>query len=129
VTSPARPLAERLAAAGVTDSADPMDAWLRLRAVEGNRATIIDLYELVAARSGLAAHELPTAVRFELARQAVPHIWPGFSVTGLAADLHDLAEPDCRRARSRRASRRTRGLHLGARACRQADRGHPGQRR
>jgi GrpB-like predicted nucleotidyltransferase (UPF0157 family) len=81
VTSPARPLAERLAAAGVTDSADPMDAWLRLRAVEGNRATIIDLYELVAARSGLAAHELPTAVRFGLARQAVPHIWPGFSVT------------------------------------------------
>jgi len=78
---PRRPLADRLKAAGVTDSADPMAAWLRLRAVEGNRATIIDLYELVAAPSGLAPHELPTAVRFSLARRAVPHIWPGFSVT------------------------------------------------
>jgi GrpB-like predicted nucleotidyltransferase (UPF0157 family) len=81
VTSQPRRLADRLAAAGVTDPADPMAAWLRLRAVEGNRATLIDLYELVAARSGLAAHELPAAVRFRLAQQAVPHIWPGFSVT------------------------------------------------
>jgi GrpB-like predicted nucleotidyltransferase (UPF0157 family) len=81
VTSPSRPLPDRLAAAGVTDSTEPMDAWLRLRAVEGNRATIIDLYELVAAPSGLAAHELPLAVRFTLASRAVPHIWPGFSVT------------------------------------------------
>ncbi|MGH3300152.1 MAG: GrpB family protein [Streptosporangiaceae bacterium] len=74
-------LAGRLAAAGVTDSAEPMEAWLRLRAVEGNRATIIDLYELVAAASGLAAHELPLTVRLGLARRAVPHIWPGFSIT------------------------------------------------
>jgi GrpB-like predicted nucleotidyltransferase (UPF0157 family) len=80
VTSPPRPLADRLAAAGVTDTADPMEAWLRLREMEGNRATIIDLYELVAARSGLAAHELPVTVRTSLARQAVPHIWPGFTV-------------------------------------------------
>jgi GrpB-like predicted nucleotidyltransferase (UPF0157 family) len=90
VTSPRRPLADRLAAAGVTDPADPMEAWLRLRAVEGDRATIIDLYELAAARSGLAAHELPATVRFSLARQAVPHMWPGFSVTegtGRAAEL------------------------------------------
>jgi GrpB-like predicted nucleotidyltransferase (UPF0157 family) len=81
VSSPRRALADRLTAAGVTDRADPMDAWLRLRAVEGNRATIIDLYELVAARSGLAAHELPRSVRLSLAQQAVPHLWPGFSVT------------------------------------------------
>jgi GrpB-like predicted nucleotidyltransferase (UPF0157 family) len=81
VTTPPRSLTERLSAAGVTDSTDPMNAWLRLRAVEGNRATIVDLYELVAARSGLAAHELPATVRFRLAEQAVPHIWPGFRVT------------------------------------------------
>jgi GrpB-like predicted nucleotidyltransferase (UPF0157 family) len=74
-------LADRLAAVGVTDVADPMEAWLRLRAAEGNRATIIDLYELVAAPSGLAAHELPLAVRQSLARNAVPHMWPGFSLT------------------------------------------------
>ncbi len=81
MTSLPRPLADRLAAAGVPDSGDPMTAWLRLRAAEGDRATIIDLYELVGARSGLAAHELPATVRWSLARQAVPHIWPGFSVT------------------------------------------------
>jgi GrpB-like predicted nucleotidyltransferase (UPF0157 family) len=74
-------LADRLAAAGVTDWADPMEAWLRLRAVEGNRATIIDLYELAAAPQGLAAHELPITVRLSLARQAVPQIWPGFNIT------------------------------------------------
>jgi GrpB-like predicted nucleotidyltransferase (UPF0157 family) len=76
-----RTLADRLAAAGVTDRADPMAAWLQLRAAEGNRATIIDLYDLAAAPSGRAGHELPSTVRLGLARQAVPHIWPGFSVT------------------------------------------------
>ena len=54
---------------------------MRLRAAEGNRVTIIDLYELAAAPRGVAAHELPLAVRHELARRAVPHIWPGFAVT------------------------------------------------
>lgn len=58
-----------------------MDAWLRLRAAEGNRATVIDLYELTAAPRGLAAHELPGPERVVLARQAMTHIWPGFSVT------------------------------------------------
>lgn len=58
-----------------------MEAWLRLRAAEGNRATVIDLYELVAAPRGLAAHELPVTERLSLARQAVPHMWPGFSIT------------------------------------------------
>jgi GrpB-like predicted nucleotidyltransferase (UPF0157 family) len=74
-------LTDRLAAAGVTDLAEPMQAWLLLRAAEGDRATIIDLYELVAAPRGLAADELPAAERYSLARQAVPHIWPGFSAT------------------------------------------------
>ena len=58
-----------------------MEAWLRLRAAEGNRATVIDLYELAAAPRGLAAHELPVTDRLRLARQAVPHMWPGFSIT------------------------------------------------
>lgn len=70
-----------MAAAGVSGSTDPWDAWLQLRAAEGNRATVIDLYELVAAPQGLAAHELPEAARFSLARRAVAHAWPGFAVT------------------------------------------------
>jgi GrpB-like predicted nucleotidyltransferase (UPF0157 family) len=76
-----RTLADRLAAAGVSDRAEPWEAWLQLRAGEGNRATLIDLYELVAAPQGLAAHELPAATRLSLARQAIAQIWPGFAVT------------------------------------------------
>ena len=76
-----RTLADRLAAAGVSDRAEPWDAWLQLRAAEGNRATVIDLYELVAASQDLAAHELPAATRLSLARQAMAQTWPGFAVT------------------------------------------------
>jgi GrpB-like predicted nucleotidyltransferase (UPF0157 family) len=80
-TGGALALADRLAAAGVTDRTDAMKAWLRLRAAEGDRATVIDLYELAAAPRGLAAHELPLTERLSLARQAAPHMWPGFSIT------------------------------------------------
>ena len=76
-----RALADRLAAAGVSDRAEPWDAWLQLRAAEGDRATVIDLYELVAAPQGLAAHELPAATRLSLARTAMAQTWPGFAVT------------------------------------------------
>lgn len=76
-----RTLADRLAAAGVSDRAGPWDAWLQLRAAEGNRATVIDLYELAAASQDLAAHELPAATRLSLARQAMAQTWPGFAVT------------------------------------------------
>jgi GrpB-like predicted nucleotidyltransferase (UPF0157 family) len=76
-----RALGDRLAAAGVSDGAEPWDAWLQLRAAEGNRATVIDLYELVAAPQGLAAHELPAAMRLSLARRAMGQTWPGFAVT------------------------------------------------
>ena len=74
-------LADRLAAAGVNDRAGPWEAWLQLRAAEGNRTTVIDLYELVAGPRGLAADELPAATRLSLARQAMAQIWPGFAIT------------------------------------------------
>jgi GrpB-like predicted nucleotidyltransferase (UPF0157 family) len=74
-------LPDRLAAAGVSDGAEPWDAWLQLRRAEGSRATVIDLDELVAGRQGLAAHELPAATRLGLARQAMAQMWPGFAVT------------------------------------------------
>ena len=66
---------------GSAKGAEPWEAWLRLHAAEGNRATIIDLYELVAASQDLAAHELPAATRLGLARQAMTQTWPGFAVT------------------------------------------------
>jgi GrpB-like predicted nucleotidyltransferase (UPF0157 family) len=71
----------RLAAARVKPSAEPHDAWSRLREAEGRRTTIIDLYELVARRRGLAGHQLPQAERAELARSVLPVIWPGFART------------------------------------------------
>ena len=77
----ARTLAERLAAAGVSDRAEPWEAWLQLRAAEGNRATVIDLYELAAVPQGMAPHELPSATRLSLARQAMAQTWPGLAVT------------------------------------------------
>ena len=77
----ARMLASRLAAAGMGDHADPVHAWRRLREVEGRRATLIDLYQLVAASQGMAAHQLPREQRRRLAEFAVSEDWPGFSIT------------------------------------------------
>jgi hypothetical protein len=68
-------------AAGVKPGTDPREAWLRLREAEGPRATVIDLYELVAAPRGLAAHELPRVERVDLARSVMPEVWPGFEIT------------------------------------------------
>jgi GrpB-like predicted nucleotidyltransferase (UPF0157 family) len=80
----------RLAAAQVEPSAEPHEAWRRLREAEGRRTTIIDLYELVARRRGLAGHQLPHAERVQLARSVMPDIWPGFVRTAGSErqDLH-----------------------------------------
>jgi GrpB-like predicted nucleotidyltransferase (UPF0157 family) len=63
----------RLAAARVEPSAEPQ--------AEGRRATVIDLYELVARQRGLAGHQLPQAERAQLAQSVMPIIWPGFART------------------------------------------------
>jgi GrpB-like predicted nucleotidyltransferase (UPF0157 family) len=76
-----RSLAGRLAAAGGQDVTDPVEAWRLLRAAEGARATIVDLYAIAAAPRGLAAHQLPLDERLRLARAAVPDMWPGFATT------------------------------------------------
>jgi GrpB-like predicted nucleotidyltransferase (UPF0157 family) len=59
----------------------PLLAWHQLRNAEGPRATVIDLYELVARPRGLAAHELPQDERVTLARSVMPVVWPGFETT------------------------------------------------
>jgi len=73
----------RLAAAGIDDPDrdDPFETWRRLRAVAGRRATIVDLYELVARRRGLVAHELASTERADLAARAFAVMYPGFEVT------------------------------------------------
>jgi GrpB protein len=80
----------RLVAARVEPSAEPQEAWRRLREAEGRRTTIIDLYELVARRRGLAGHQLPQAERAELARSVMPVLWPGFARTE-GSDRQDLS--------------------------------------
>jgi GrpB-like predicted nucleotidyltransferase (UPF0157 family) len=72
-------LARRLAAAGISDTSDPVAAWRKLRAAEGPRASGIDLYWLAARQHGIAAHELPEAERAALARAVTPVLLPGFS--------------------------------------------------
>jgi GrpB-like predicted nucleotidyltransferase (UPF0157 family) len=79
----------RLAAAQVESSAEPHEAWRRLREAEGPRTTIIDLYELVARRRGLAGHQLPRAERAQLAQSVMPAIWPGFARTE-ASERRDI---------------------------------------
>jgi len=76
-----RGLNARLTAAAVKSGTAPTDAWRRLREIEGPRATVIDLYELVARQRGLLANELPLAERITLARSVMPQVWPGFATT------------------------------------------------
>ena len=45
---------------------DPWDAWLRLRAHSGRRATLVDLYELEAACQGVRPEDLTAADRERL---------------------------------------------------------------
>jgi hypothetical protein len=73
-------LSERLKAAEIAEDMQPRAAWQRLRAVEGERANMIDLYALVAAPRGLLPNELSADERLELWQFAAPIIWPGFKV-------------------------------------------------
>jgi GrpB-like predicted nucleotidyltransferase (UPF0157 family) len=74
-------LDNRLAMAAVPRGTSPVETWRRLRDVEGARATVIDLYELVARERGLQAHQLPQHERVALARSVMPDVWPGFAMT------------------------------------------------
>lgn len=62
---------------------DAFGAWLRIRAREGPRASLIRLYALAAEPRGLRAHELPLAERRALAARAMPLLWPGFEAVAL----------------------------------------------
>lgn len=74
-------LSARLASLGIEPGSDPVTAWRALREAEGPRATVIDLYALVAEPRGLTAEELPRSERVALARSVMPFVWPGFAIT------------------------------------------------
>jgi GrpB-like predicted nucleotidyltransferase (UPF0157 family) len=70
------------------DETDPIAAWTRLRESKGRRATVIDLYRLVAEPRGLEPHELPREERLALARSVMGIVWPGFEITE-GSERHD----------------------------------------
>lgn len=112
---------DRLAAADVEPGSDPVDAWRRLREVEGPRATVIDLYELVAGPRGLAAHQLPVGERLELARSVMPLVWPGFAQqdgSELRDDVIEIVDYDPEWLRTFGRWRRVLGATLGDTAVR-----------
>jgi hypothetical protein len=74
-------LSERLSLAGIPAGANPLITWVRLREVEGQHATVIDLYRLVSEPRGLEPHELPLVERRQLSFAIAPTFWPGFEVT------------------------------------------------
>jgi len=75
-------LKRRLADIGVDAGAyaNPFETWCRLRATEGARTSLIDLYALVAHPRGLAEHELSLQERDLLTARALPVMFPGFEV-------------------------------------------------
>ena len=87
-----RSLKRRLIAAGADPAADPLTAWQCLRKAEGARATVIDLYAIVARPRGLEPHQLPRPERAALARSIMPVVWPGFATTEGSAREGDRIE-------------------------------------
>ncbi len=59
---------------------DPFGVWLRLRALEGARTSLIDLYALAAHPRGALPGELPVEERDQLSARALPVMFPGFEV-------------------------------------------------
>jgi len=74
----------RLAGAGVDPAAigDPAEAWRRLAAVFGLRATLIDRYALEAAARGVAVDDLPAADRRRMALEVLKSRDPQLKLAG-----------------------------------------------
>lgn len=77
-------LAERLLAAGLDPSSpgDPAEAWRRLFAAEGMRATLVDRYALEAHARGLDMADLPHDDREALWQDVMAVRYPGMELHG-----------------------------------------------
>jgi GrpB-like predicted nucleotidyltransferase (UPF0157 family) len=86
---------QRLADIGVDADAygDPFDVWVRLRAAEGPRVSLIDLYALAADRRGVPLDELPAEERDLLSVRGLGVMFQGFEIIpGTDRPLRDLVE-------------------------------------
>jgi GrpB-like predicted nucleotidyltransferase (UPF0157 family) len=82
---PPRPdpeLAARLASAGVDDIDDPKEAWDRLHAGEGRRATLIDRYAVEAAARDVTIAELSEDDKARFRREVLEAQYPGIELLG-----------------------------------------------
>lgn len=79
-------LRRRLTEAGTDPAAvgDPAEAWRRLAAVFGPRATLLDRYALEAGVRGTAVDDLPPADRRRMALEVLRFRDPQLQLTGLA---------------------------------------------
>jgi GrpB-like predicted nucleotidyltransferase (UPF0157 family) len=77
-------LGQRLVEAGVDPAAigDPAEAWRRLAAVFGARATLLDRYALEAEARGLAVEDLPPADRGRMTREVLQARDPQLKLIG-----------------------------------------------
>jgi GrpB-like predicted nucleotidyltransferase (UPF0157 family) len=77
-------LDRRLRAAGVKPDSGlhPRDAFAKLHAREGHRATVLDRYELEAASRSVAADDLADALRADLQAEVLRLHTPGWEIVG-----------------------------------------------
>lgn len=73
-------LREQLTKLGIdtTSIEDPSAAWLALFDSIGQRATLIERYEIEAAHQGIAVEDLSDADRMRMRRQVLPVLFPGW---------------------------------------------------
>jgi GrpB-like predicted nucleotidyltransferase (UPF0157 family) len=86
--SPLEPeLVRRLSEVGLDpeDFGDPHDAWQRLHDRFGRRVTLIDRYELEAARRGVRPDQLGREERASLTREVLTLQYPGMEFTPTSA--------------------------------------------
>ncbi len=75
-------LATRLMSAEVEDFAEPREAWRRLHAREGRRATLVDRYAIEAAVRGVTITELTEDDKARLQREVLEAQYPGIELIG-----------------------------------------------
>jgi len=75
-----RKLQALLEAAGLDpgDLADPFETWLGLHRAIGERATLIERYELEAASRGVGVGDLKEDDRMRMRREVLPVLFPGW---------------------------------------------------
>jgi GrpB-like predicted nucleotidyltransferase (UPF0157 family) len=88
-----RQLARRLSEVGLdpADFGDPGQAWRRLHARFGRRATLIDRYALEAVRLGVGPEQLDTGERARLTREVLAVQYPELEFT--ASSGRPVADP------------------------------------